>query len=115
MPLPHTLTEAERDPAVKAVLDALSDSEMREIIVEAAARALNNGNTTLTPKEAAKALGCGERFLLDGCNKYGFPYIGLGKAKRFGPQELRAIQDMCRVPAQPSRLAKARSAARRKK
>ncbi|UKY54935.1 helix-turn-helix domain-containing protein [Streptomyces inhibens] len=96
----------------QAVLDAL-EGELRDVIVEAAAQAFNRGDVTLTPKEAAKALGCGERFLLDGCNKYGFPYICLGKAKRFGPQELRQIQDMCRVPAQPSRLAKARAARRK--
>lgn len=95
---------------VKAAIASLSERELRDILVEAATQAFNRGDVTLTPKEAAKALGCGERFLLDGCNKYGFPYIGLGKAKRFGPQELRQIQDMCRVSAKPARLAHARRA-----
>lgn len=98
----------DRQALKQAVLDALNEGELRDLLVHAAAQAFTCGDATLTPKEAAKVLGCGERFLLDGCNKYGFPYIGLGKAKRFGPDELRQIQDMCRVPAQPSRLAKAR-------
>ncbi|MFI1161406.1 helix-turn-helix domain-containing protein [Streptomyces sioyaensis] len=100
----------QRDLVAEAVLKALNEGELREAIVEAAIQALNRGYATLTTKEAAKALGCGERFLRDGCNKHGFPYIDLGKEKRFGPAELQAIQNMCRVPARPSLLAKARRA-----
>ncbi|WP_328743544.1 helix-turn-helix domain-containing protein (plasmid) [Streptomyces caniferus] len=105
--------DGDRQAISQAVLDALDEGELRDLLVQAAVQAFNRGYVTLTPKEAAKALGCGERFLLDGCNKHGFPYIGLGKAKRFGPAELRQIQDMCRVPAQPARLAKARAARRK--
>ncbi|MEV7466216.1 hypothetical protein AB0O20_06825 [Streptomyces kronopolitis] len=101
---------AQHDDVVQAVLKALSEGGLRDVIVEAAVKALNRGEVTLNAKEAAKALGCGERFLLDGCNKHGFPYIDMGKSKRFGPQELQAIQNMLRVPAKPSELAKARRA-----
>ncbi|WP_329143617.1 hypothetical protein OIU91_06395 [Streptomyces sp. NBC_01456] len=108
MPSPEE-TPTATDPAiVKAVRDALATGELRDIVVAAAVESFNSGDLTFTPKEAAAALGCGVRFLLDGCNKHGFPYIDMGKSKRFGPQELREIRNMLRVPAKPSRLAAAR-------
>jgi hypothetical protein len=103
-----TPTGNDRDAVVEALREALRSGELREVIVEAATEALNSGEITLDVREAAKALGCGVRFLLDGCNQHGFPYIDMGKSKRFGPRELREIQEMLRVPAQPSRLAAAR-------
>ncbi|WP_424863114.1 helix-turn-helix domain-containing protein [Streptomyces sp. MMS24-I29] len=80
----------------------------REAIVEAAKKALEQGEAMLTPEEAARAIGCGERWLRDGANRRGFPHHRFGKFLRFSLQDCREIQEMNRERARPSELAKAR-------
>lgn len=46
----------------------------RKAIIEAAIQALEQGEVMLTPREAARAIGCGERRLRDGVNHRGFPH-----------------------------------------
>ncbi|MFJ5724715.1 hypothetical protein [Streptomyces sp. NPDC093149] len=80
----------------------------REAIVEAAKKALEQGEVMLSPEEAARAIGCGERWLRDGANHSGFPHHRFGKFLRFSLQDCREIQEMNRERARPSDLAKAR-------
>ncbi|RLU79271.1 hypothetical protein CTZ27_37140 [Streptomyces griseocarneus] len=69
----------------------------------------------MTPTEAAKAIGCGVRWLRDGANHRGFPHHRFGKALQFSAQDRDEIRAMSRVPAQPSKLAAARRRAASKR
>lgn len=64
-------------------------------------------------KDAAKDLDCGERWLRDGANHHGFPHHRLGKSLQFSRQDRAQIRAMCRVPAQPAKLAAAQRDARK--
>ncbi|MDO0916547.1 hypothetical protein QQM39_38715 [Streptomyces sp. DT2A-34] len=80
----------------------------RKAIIEAAIQALEQGEVMLTPREAARAIGCGERWLRDGANHRGFPHHRFGKFLRFSLQDCREIREIHRAMARPSALAKAR-------
>jgi hypothetical protein len=80
----------------------------REVIVEAAIQALQQGDVMLDPGQAARAIGCGERWLRDGVNHRGFPHHRLGRFLKFSLQDCREIREMNREKAKPSELAKAR-------
>lgn len=80
----------------------------REAMIDAAMRALEQGEVTLDPKEAARVIGCGERWLRDGANQRGFPHHRFGKFLRFSLQDCREIREMNREKGRPSALAKAR-------
>lgn len=62
------------------------------------------------PKEAARALGCGERWLLDGLNKHGFPHTRMGRAKWLSEDHIREIRKLCEVPADRTKIARLRRA-----
>ncbi|MFD7661225.1 hypothetical protein [Streptomyces sp. NPDC059788] len=79
-----------------------------EAIIEAARKALEQGEIMLVPKSAAKVIGCGERWLRDGANHNGFPHHRLGKFLKFSIQDCREILEMNRARARPSELTKAR-------
>lgn len=79
-----------------------------EAIVEAAIKALERDEVMLDPKDAARVIGCGERWLRDGANHSGFPHHRLGKFLKFSLQDCREIRAMNREKARPSELAKAR-------
>ncbi|MGW7551718.1 hypothetical protein [Streptomyces rimosus] len=57
----------------------------------------------MKPHEAARELGCGERWLRDGANHRGFPHHRLGKFLQFSRQDRDAIRVLCRVPARGMR------------
>ncbi|MFD4476058.1 hypothetical protein ACFWPU_08075 [Streptomyces sp. NPDC058471] len=80
----------------------------REAVIDAAMRALEQGEATLAPGEAARVIGCGERWLRDGANHRGFPHHRFGKFLRFSLQDCREIRNLNREKARPSELAKAR-------
>lgn len=80
----------------------------REAIIEAAIKALEQDQVMLDPSEAARVIGCGERWLRDGANHSGFPHHRLGKFLKFSLQDCREIREMNREKAKPSELAKAR-------
>ncbi|MGW2920318.1 hypothetical protein ACWDBF_21005 [Streptomyces angustmyceticus] len=82
----------------------------RETIIQAAIKALEQDQLLLEPGEAARVIGCGERWLRDGANHSGFPHHRLGKFLKFSLQDCREIQAMNREKAKPSELAKARRA-----
>ncbi|MGW1071506.1 hypothetical protein [Streptomyces sp. NPDC002537] len=65
-------------------------------------------NDFMAPEEAAKAIGCGVRWLRDGANHRGFPHHRFGKSLQFSAQDRDEIRALSRVPAQPSKLAAAR-------
>ncbi|MGW0883298.1 hypothetical protein [Streptomyces sp. NPDC002671] len=79
-----------------------------EAIIEAAKKALEQDEVMLDPKDAAKVIGCGERWLREGANHRGFPHHRFGKFLRFSLQDCREIREMNREKARPSELAKAR-------
>ncbi|WP_405775528.1 hypothetical protein OG241_09135 [Streptomyces sp. NBC_01390] len=79
-----------------------------EAIIEAATKALEQDEMMLDPKDAAKVIGCGERWLRDGANHNGFPHHRFGKFLKFSLQDCREIREMNREKARPSELAKAR-------
>ncbi|MFF4410415.1 hypothetical protein [Streptomyces sp. NPDC001404] len=79
-----------------------------EAIIEAAKKALEQDEVMLAPKDAAKVIGCGERWLREGANHRGFPHHRFGKFLRFSLQDCREIREMNREKARPSELAKAR-------
>ncbi|GES27824.1 DNA-binding protein [Streptomyces angustmyceticus] len=90
----------------------------REVIIEAAIKALERDEVLLNSKEAALIIGCGDRWLRDGANHSGFPHHRLGRFLRFSLQDCREIKAMNREKAKPAELAKARrarTAAARKK
>ncbi|MCX4232113.1 hypothetical protein [Streptomyces ortus] len=62
----------------------------------------------MKPRQAAAALGCGERWLLDGLNHHGFPHTRLGRAKWLSEDNLREIRTLCQIPADRSRIARLR-------
>lgn len=76
-------------------------------IIEAAKRLLEHENPMLDPAAAAKVIGCGERWLRDGCNHRGLPHHRAGKFLKFSLEDCREIRRMCRVPAEPSKRATA--------
>ncbi|WP_275466397.1 hypothetical protein [Streptomyces noursei] len=80
----------------------------REAIIDAAMKALEQGEVMLVPEEASRVIGCGERWLRDGANQRGFPHHRFGKFLRFSLQDCREIREMNRERARPSELAKAR-------
>lgn len=80
----------------------------REAIIEAAIKALEQNQVMLDPTEAARAIGCGERWLRDGVNHGGFPHHRLGRFLKFSLQDCREIREMHHKQARPSELAKAR-------
>ncbi|MEU3355130.1 hypothetical protein [Streptomyces sp. NPDC037389] len=80
----------------------------REAMIDAAVRALAQGEVTLDPGEAARVIGCGERWLRDGANQHGFPHHRFGKFLRFSLQDCREIREMNAEKGRPSALAKAR-------
>ncbi|PNE37281.1 hypothetical protein [Streptomyces noursei] len=82
--------------------------EAREALIEAAKKALEQGEVMLAPEEAAHVIGCGPRWLRDGANHRGFPHHRFGKFLRFSLQDCREIQEMNRKRARPSEPAKAR-------
>ncbi|KOT57759.1 MULTISPECIES: hypothetical protein [Streptomyces] len=79
-----------------------------EAIIEAAMKALEQNEIMLEPKDAAKVIGCGERWLRDGANHSGFPHHRFGRFMKFSLQDCREIREMNRETARPSELAKAR-------
>ena len=60
------------------------------------------------PKEAARELGCGERWLLDGLNHHGFPHTRMGRAKWLSEDDIREIRTLCKVPADKAKIARLR-------
>lgn len=88
--------------------EANRTSTDREAIIDAAMKALEQGEVMLAPEEAARVIGCGERWLRDGANHRGFPHHRFGKFLRFSLQDCREIREMNREKAKPSALAKAR-------
>ena len=62
----------------------------------------------MKPKEAARQLGCGERWLLDGLNRHGFPHTRMGRAKWLSQDDIREIRNLCAVPADRSKIARLR-------
>ncbi|MFJ9012270.1 hypothetical protein [Streptomyces canus] len=60
------------------------------------------------PKEAARQLGCGERWLLDGLNRHGFPHTRMGRAKWLSEDDIREIRALCQIPADRSKIARLR-------
>ncbi|MFI2242626.1 hypothetical protein [Streptomyces chrestomyceticus] len=59
----------------------------------------------MKPGEAARELGCGERWLRDGANHRGFPHHRLGKFLQFSRQDRDEIRGLCRIPAHGARTA----------
>ncbi|MCI3155489.1 hypothetical protein ELQ39_27845 [Streptomyces sp. GB4-14] len=64
----------------------------------------------MKPKEAARELGCGERWLLDGLNRHGFPHTRMGRAKWLSQDDIREIRALCAIPADRSKIARLRRA-----
>lgn len=62
----------------------------------------------MKPKEAARQLGCGERWLLDGLNRHGFPHTRMGRAKWLSRDDLAEIRKLCQVPADRSKISRLR-------
>jgi excisionase family DNA binding protein len=69
----------------------------------------------MRPKEAARQLGCSERWLLDGLNKHGFPHTRMGRTKWLSREDLTEIRKLCRVPAEPAKIARLRRSAAKPK
>lgn len=67
----------------------------------------------LPPDEAARELGCGKRWLLDGLNQHGFPHTRMGRVKWLSPEDLTEIRKLCRIPAEPAKISKFRRASRK--
>ncbi|MFJ6729458.1 hypothetical protein ACIQPQ_31600 [Streptomyces sp. NPDC091281] len=62
----------------------------------------------LPPDEAARDLGCGKRWLLDGLNRHGFPHTRMGRAKWLSPEDREEIRKLCRIPAEPAKISRLR-------
>lgn len=62
----------------------------------------------MKPKEAARKLGCGERWLLDGLNHHGFPHTRMGRAKWLNEDHIREIRALCEVPADRAKISRLR-------
>lgn len=60
------------------------------------------------PKEAAREMGCGYRWLLDGLNKHGFPHTRMGRSKWLSEDNMREIRTLCQVPADRAKIARLR-------
>jgi hypothetical protein len=67
----------------------------------------------MKPAEAARELGCGERWLLDGLNRHGFPHTRMGRAKWLSPENLAEIRKLCSVPAEPAKISRLRRSMRK--
>lgn len=61
-----------------------------------------------TPKAAARELGCGYRWLLDGLNQHGFPHTRMGRSKWLSEDDLREIRRLCQIPADRTKIARLR-------
>lgn len=98
-----------RSPAAPDGRGAMTSPDAdREAIIDAAMKALERGEVMLVLADAARVLGCGERWLRDGANHRGFPHHRFGKFLRFSLQDCREIKEMNRKQARPSQLTKAR-------
>ncbi|MGA4964444.1 hypothetical protein [Streptomyces pseudogriseolus] len=62
------------------------------------------------PKEAARAMGVGHRWLLDGLNRHGFPHTRMGRSKWLSEDDIREIRALCAIPADRSKIARLRRA-----
>lgn len=82
-------------------------------ITEADIDSMMHRDGYMKPKAAARALGCGERWLLDGLNKHGFPHTRLGRAKWLTQDDLKEIRALCQVPADRAKISRLRRAPRR--
>ena len=82
----------------------MSTTEITTIDVESMMRR----DGYVKPKEAARALGISERWLLDGLNKHGFPHTRMGRAKWLSEDHIRQIRDLCEVPADRAKIARLR-------
>ncbi|MGW2721344.1 hypothetical protein [Streptomyces sp. NPDC001492] len=60
------------------------------------------------PKEAAREMGCGYRWLLDGLNQHGFPHTRMGRSKWLSEDNMREIRKLCEVPADRTKIARLR-------
>lgn len=60
------------------------------------------------PKEAARVMGVGYRWLLDGLNKHGFPHTRMGRSKWLSEDNIREIRALCQVPADRTKIARLR-------
>ncbi|GGV46258.1 hypothetical protein [Streptomyces spectabilis] len=69
----------------------------------------------LPPDEAAEDLGCGKRWLLNGLNRHGFPHTRMGRAKWLSPEDRAEIRQLCRVPAEPAKIARLRKSQAKRK
>ncbi|MEV8474904.1 hypothetical protein [Streptomyces sp. NPDC051173] len=67
----------------------------------------------MRPRDAARDIGCGERWLRDGANHFGFPHTRMGKALWFSPDDRLQIRDMCHVPAQPGKARRRRNSGKK--
>lgn len=67
----------------------------------------------MKPDEAARELGCGARWLLDGLNHHGFPHTRMGRAKWLSPDDCAEIRKLCRVPAEPAKISRLRRSSRK--
>lgn len=65
----------------------------------------------LRAKDAARAIGCGERWLREGANHHGFPHTRAQKrAMWFSPEDITEIRKLLHVPAQPAKMRRRRAA-----
>ena len=64
----------------------------------------------MRPDEAARQLGVGYRWLLDGLNRHGFPHTRMGRAKWLSQDNLREIRALCQIPADRTKIARLRRA-----
>lgn len=62
----------------------------------------------MKPEDAARELGCGKRWLLDGLNRHGFPHTRMGRAKWLSQDNIREIRALCQVPADRTKIARLR-------
>lgn len=62
----------------------------------------------MKPEDAARELGCGKRWLLDGLNRHGFPHTRMGRAKWLSQDNIREIRALCQIPADRTKIARLR-------
>ena len=67
----------------------------------------------MKPSEAARELGCGARWLLDGLNHHGFPHTRMGRAKWLSPEDREEIRKLCRIPADKAKISQFRRSSRK--
>ncbi|WP_093802072.1 DNA-binding protein [Streptomyces sp. Wb2n-11] len=88
--------------------EANRTSAERKAIIEATIQVLEQGEVMLTLREAARVIGCDERWLREVVNHRGFPHHRFANFLRFSLQDCREIREMNREKGRPSALAKAR-------